>query len=101
MLMAARDSPTFNPNLSWGRSEDAIVATISAGRQGVMPAWKDALGSDGVVQVANYVYTLSGRTASDPKAAALGAEKFATVCAAACHGADGKGNTDASARGFD
>jgi cytochrome c oxidase cbb3-type subunit 3 len=77
--------------LSWGRSEDAIVATITGGRQGVMPAWKDVLGTEGVRQVANYVYTLSGRTAPDAKAAALGSEKFATVCAA-CHGPDGKGN---------
>jgi len=80
-----------NPNLSWGRSEETILATITGGRQGVMPAWKDALGADGVAQVANYVYSLSGRTAPDPKAAAAGAEKFATLCAA-CHGADGKGN---------
>ena len=80
-----------NPNLSWGRSEDTILATITAGRQGVMPAWKDALGADGVVQVANYVTTLSGKAAADPKAAAAGAEKFATICAT-CHGADGKGN---------
>ena len=56
-----------------------------------MPAWQDALGADGVVQVANYVYALSGRTAPDPQAAAAGAGKFAAVCAA-CHGADGKGN---------
>jgi len=80
-----------NPNLSWGRSEDTIVATIANGRQGVMPAWKDALGTEGVVQVANYVYALSGRSAPDSKAAAAGAEKFAALCSA-CHGPDGKGN---------
>ena len=28
-----------------------ILATITGGRQGVMPAWKDALGAEGVVQV--------------------------------------------------
>lgn len=80
-----------NPNLSWGHSEDAIVATISGGRMGVMPAWKDAIGDAGVNEVANYVYALNGRTAPDPKAAAAGAERFASVCSA-CHGADGKGN---------
>ncbi len=79
------------PNLSWGRTPEDIVATISGGRQGVMPSWKDALGADGVVQVANYVYTLSGRAAPDAALAAAGKEKFATICMA-CHGPDGKGN---------
>jgi cytochrome c oxidase cbb3-type subunit 3 len=81
-----------SPNLTWGASPDDIVATISNGRQGVMPPWKDALGSDGVEAVANYVYTLSGRTAPSPALVAAGQEKFATFCAA-CHGPDGKGST--------
>ncbi len=80
-----------SPNLTWGRTADDIVATISNGRAGVMPTWKDTLGADGVVQVANYVYTLSGRTAPDAAAAAAGKEKFATICFA-CHGPEGKGN---------
>ncbi len=80
-----------SPNLTWGRTQDAILATISMGRQGVMPAWKAALGDTGVVQVANYVYTLSGRTAPDPQAAAAGAPQFAAICSA-CHGSEGQGN---------
>lgn len=78
-----------SPNLSWGSSEAAIVETISHGRIGVMPAWQDALGTQGVDAVARYVLTLSSpaKTAdvSDGKAT------FETMCAA-CHGADGKGN---------
>jgi cytochrome c oxidase cbb3-type subunit III len=80
-----------SPNLTWGRTADDIVATISNGRMGAMPTWKAVLGDEGVVQVANYVYTLSGRTAPDAAAAAAGKEKFATICSA-CHGPDGKGN---------
>ena len=56
-----------------------------------MPAWQDTLGTDGVEQVAAYVYSLSGRDAPAPLVAA-GREKFATFCAA-CHGPDGKGTT--------
>jgi cytochrome c oxidase cbb3-type subunit 3 len=80
-----------SPNLSWGRDPDAILATIGGGRQGVMPAWKDALGPDGVEALANYVYSLSGGSAP-PALIAAGKDRFATVCAA-CHGADGHGNT--------
>jgi len=80
-----------SPNLTWGRTADDIVATITSGRMGAMPSWQAVLGDEGVVQVANYVYTLSGRTAPDAAAAAAGKEKFATICAA-CHGPDGKGN---------
>jgi len=79
------------PDLSWGRSEAAILATITAGRQGVMPAWKDILGTESVTRVANYVYSLSGRPAPDITAAAAGAQTFATTCAM-CHGATGQGN---------
>ncbi len=80
-----------SPNLTWGRGAEDIVATISNGRAGAMPTWKDVLGAEGVVQVANYVYTLSGRTAPDAAAAAAGKEKFATICSV-CHGPDAKGN---------
>jgi cytochrome c oxidase cbb3-type subunit 3 len=78
-------------NYKWGRETDAVLATIGAGRIGVMPAWKDTIGAAGVEEVANYVYQLSGRKADAAKATA-GAEKFATFCAA-CHGPDAKGMT--------
>jgi cytochrome c oxidase cbb3-type subunit 3 len=79
-------------NYHWGREPESVVATIAAGRIGVMPPWKDALGGDaGVEEVAHYVYQISGRQA-DPAKAAAGQQKFAMFCAA-CHGPDGKGMT--------
>ncbi|HXQ31171.1 MAG TPA: cytochrome-c oxidase, cbb3-type subunit III [Steroidobacteraceae bacterium] len=80
-----------SPNLTWGREPEQVLATISGGRQGVMPAWKDVLGADGIEAVANYVYSLSGRPAPEAALVAAGQEKFATLCVA-CHGPDGKGS---------
>lgn len=90
-----RGAPGF-PNLSdrdwlWGGTPDAIVQSISAGRQSTMPAWREALGGDsGVEDVLRYVMSLSGRDlpAGD---LANGRAKFAAICSA-CHGADGRGN---------
>ena len=84
------------PNLTdddwlYGGSAEAIVASITGGRNGVMPPQGPALGGDdGVKNVVAYVRSLSGLT-SDPLKAQLGREKFQQVCAA-CHGPDGKGN---------
>lgn len=83
------------PNLTdadWlhGGSSERIVETISNGRNGMMPAWQETLGDEGVKQLANYVLTLSGRQA-DSQLAAAGQNVFANNCAG-CHGADGKGN---------
>ena len=86
-------APGF-PNLAdhdwlWGGDADTVVATISNGRAGVMPAWGPVLGESGVEDVLNYVFSLSGRDlpAGNRKA---GAATFAQYCAA-CHGADGHG----------
>jgi cytochrome c oxidase cbb3-type subunit 3 len=48
------------------------------------------LDSNQIVDVANYVRSLSGLSADDAKAA-RGAQVFAANCVA-CHGPDGKGN---------
>jgi len=88
----ARGFPNLRDN-DWlyGGSPDQIEQTILNGRNGVMPAWKDALGGDqGVADVVQYVISLSGRNV-DQSAAARGKEKFQTLCVA-CHGPDGKGN---------
>ena len=82
------------PNLTdndwlYGGTPEAIVASITQGRSGVMPPWSQ-LGEDGIRNLANYVLSLSGRT-HDALRAAQGKEIFAANCAA-CHGADGKGN---------
>jgi cytochrome c oxidase cbb3-type subunit 3 len=54
------------PNLTdgdwlYGGEPETIVATITDGRAGVMPAMGEALGPDGTKEVANYVLSLSGR----------------------------------------
>jgi|KBSMisStandDraft_5_1062788.scaffolds.fasta_scaffold95942_4 cytochrome c oxidase cbb3-type subunit 3 len=91
---AARGGPGF-PNLTdddwlYGSSPETIVATITAGRSGVMPPWGAALGDGGVENVAEYVLSLSGKQHDAAKAEA-GKAQFMTMCIA-CHGPDGKGN---------
>jgi len=88
----ARGFPNLRDN-DWlhGGDPEVIEKTILDGRNGVMPAWGAALGGEeGVADVAEYVFSLSGRNA-DPQAVARGKEKFATFCVA-CHGAEGTGN---------
>ncbi len=83
------------PNLTdadwlWGGEPQRIEESIAQGRQGAMPPMAAAVGSgDDVRNLAQHVLTLSG--GPDSLKAQLGRSKFA-VCAA-CHGADGKGNT--------
>ena len=83
------------PNLTdmewlWGGSPDAIKASITDGRMGVMPAWGEALGDERIKNVAHYVRSLSGLT-HDSIRAAKGSADFTANCTA-CHGAQGKGN---------
>jgi cytochrome c oxidase cbb3-type subunit 3 len=90
----ARGSRGF-PNLTdtewmYGGTPEAIKTTIANGRNGVMPPMAAALGDkDGVLDVANYVLSLSD-SAHDTVRAARGKEKF--VACAACHGPEAKGN---------
>ncbi len=88
-----RGGPGF-PNLTdndWlhGATPEAIVQTITHGREGIMPALGPALGEQGVEEVSAYALSLSGRKVAADKVEA-GKPRFA-LCAA-CHGADGKGN---------
>ena len=91
----ARGSKGF-PNLAdvdWlgANTLDAVKQTIVEGRIGMMPPMAAALGSaDDVKNVAHYVLSMSGSAHNDI-AAQLGKMKFGAC--AACHGADGKGNT--------
>jgi len=90
----ARGAKGF-PNLRdsdwlYGGDPETIQATIMNGRQGAMPAWGAALGPEGVLQVAEYVLSLSGRRVNE-EAALAGKEKFKQLCVA-CHGPDGRGN---------
>lgn len=91
----ARGSRSF-PNLTdsdslWGGDYEAIKTTLVHGRMGVMPPMAAAVGTpDDVINVAHYVMSLS-QSPHDPVRASLGASNYATC--AACHGANGAGNT--------
>ena len=87
----ARGFPSLRDN-AWlyGGSPEQIEASILDGRSGVMPAWQDSLGDEGISEVTDYVFSLSGRDV-DEAAAARGKEKYQMFCVA-CHGADGGGN---------
>ena len=86
------------PNLTdkdwrWGGEAETIKASIMNGRHGVMPAWAEVIGEQGVADVAAFVLTnLDGRSLPEGvKAdAAKGKEIFASNCVA-CHGPEGKG----------
>ncbi|BDT75748.1 cytochrome-c oxidase, cbb3-type subunit III [Polynucleobacter sp. KF022] len=82
------------PNLTdgdwlYGGSPENIKTTLINGRAGVMPPFPQ-LESKQIVDVANYVRSLSGLPADDLKAA-RGADVYKSNCAA-CHGPEGKGN---------
>ena len=87
----ARGFPSLRDN-AWlyGGSPEQIETSILDGRSGVMPAWQDSLGDEGISEVTDYVFSLGGRDV-DEAAAARGKEKYQTFCVA-CHGADGGGN---------
>ena len=91
----ARGGPGY-PNLTdddwlYGNSPEQVVTTITGGRNGTMPPFAAAIGSEeGIARVAQYVLSLSGRE-HDAEMAAAGAQTFKTICFA-CHGPDGKGN---------
>ena len=91
---AAQGAKGF-PNLTddewqWGGEPEVVKTTIMEGRMGVMTPFGQALGAEGVKDVASYVRSLTG-LAHDSLRAQRGAELFAQQCVA-CHGADGTGN---------
>lgn len=73
-----------------GGSSETILASISDGRNGVMPPWGAALGSEGVNEVTSYVLSLGGIKAPEDWVEA-GKTRFDMLCTA-CHGVDARGN---------
>ena len=91
----ARGAKGF-PNLTdadwlYGSAPEVIQTSIREGRQGVMPAWKAAVGEAGVTELVAYVRQLSGSTDVSATLAAAGKARYDMFCVA-CHGPDGKGN---------
>ncbi len=82
------------PNLTdkdwlYGGEPAQLISTLTHGRKGIMPAFKEAFGEEGVREVVAYTLSLSGRIV-DPELAKAGQARFA-ICAS-CHGASGLGN---------
>lgn len=82
------------PNLTddawlYGGAPENIIATITNGRNGLMPSWQQ-LGANNLRNVANYVVSLSGAE-HDAALAKQGEAIFASACVA-CHGPDATGN---------
>jgi cytochrome c oxidase cbb3-type subunit 3 len=73
----------------YGGDGKTILASITEGRNGVMPPFGATKSAQEMRDIANYVLSLSGRT-HDSLRAHFGKEGFAAC--GACHGADGKGN---------
>ncbi|CAA0087874.1 Cbb3-type cytochrome c oxidase subunit CcoP2 [Halioglobus japonicus] len=91
----ARGSYGF-PNLAdndwlYGGTPADIKTSITAGRQGSMPAWGSVIGEQGVNDVTAYIMSINGRDANEKNVSA-GKKVFQTYCVA-CHGADASGNT--------
>jgi cytochrome c oxidase cbb3-type subunit 3 len=90
----AKGSTSF-PNLVegdsiYGRQPEVLLATITQGRNGVMPALGAAIDAGTAGDIAQYVRSLSG-LAHDQIRILRGKREYMNSCAA-CHGAEGKGN---------
>ncbi|TDJ74074.1 cytochrome-c oxidase, cbb3-type subunit III [Pseudomonas putida] len=86
------------PNLTdhdwrWGGEPETIKASIMNGRHGVMPAWAEVIGEQGVADVAAFVLNkLDDRPLPEgAKADAANGEKLFAANCVACHGPEGKG----------
>ncbi len=90
----ARGAAGF-PNLRdnkwlYGGEGETIKASITNGRNGIMPAWLPAVGELGVTELTEYLLSFQQRSKNSELAAA-GGEKFKIFCIA-CHGANATGN---------
>ncbi|MFK8068935.1 MAG: cytochrome-c oxidase, cbb3-type subunit III [Gammaproteobacteria bacterium] len=86
----ARGYPNLVDNDSlYGSDPDTIKTSIMNGRNGVMPAWEQTLGNEGVFSVTAYIESFRGKEI-DPVIASQGKTIYMTTCAA-CHGAEATG----------
>jgi cytochrome c oxidase cbb3-type subunit 3 len=74
----------------YGGDGKSILASIRDGRRGAMPPFAGTLSEEDIVNVANYVESLSGFP-SDSLRTQLGKRLFSNCMP--CHGADAKGNS--------
>ena len=97
---------TGYPNLAddiwhWGGAPERVLETVANGREGVMPPWGQVLTGMGGEHAVDYVSAYV-RSLGSPEAmrnnylAAQGKTLYEGVCVA-CHGVDGKGNTEMGA----
>jgi cytochrome c oxidase cbb3-type subunit 3 len=89
----AKGSVSF-PNLVdgdsiYGRQPEVLLATITLGRNGVMPAFGATIDAGTAGDIAQYVRSLSG-LAHDQIRVVRGKREYMNTCAA-CHGPEGKG----------
>ena len=74
----------------YGGDGETIKATITNGRNGLMPAWLPAVGEQGVVELTEYLLGFQ-QTPENPELALSGEQRFKMFCIA-CHGVDATGN---------
>ncbi len=90
----AKGSVSF-PNLFegdsiYGRQPEVLLATITNGRNGMMPPLGAVIDTAAAGDIAQYVRSLSG-LAHDQSRIVRGKKEYMNTCAA-CHGPEGKGN---------